>query len=216
MTEPTKDVVTAPSAAFQAVMKFCKDHSAATRLLLVATQDYAASRCLAQNLLITSLILGAQALEKYLKAYLLLENPDRNVRTLSHSLPRLLGEVDRLAPQLSLLRFIPLAEKFNAHYLARYPDNPDASKTMTTADVLELDELIILLNENLPCPITVKYRTGLYAAITFSLNPVANVTPIERWIKSGNRALGPLLPRIEQNYNAVMKELYPANQGSGC
>jgi len=215
MAEPTKGVITAPSAAFQAVTKFCREHSAATRLLLVATQDYAAARCLAQNLLLTGLVLGAQALEKYLKAYLLLNNPSRNVRTLSHSLPRLLREVDGLAPHLLLLRFMPLAERFNAHYLARYPDNPDASKTMTTADILELDELIILLNDNLPCPITVKYRTGLYAAITFSLNPVANVTPIEHWIKSGNRALGPLLPLIEQNYNAVMKELYPANRASG-
>jgi hypothetical protein len=106
--------------------------------------------------------------------------------------------------------FIPAAEKFNRHYLARYPDNPDASTTMTTADMFELDELDVPLNENLPCPITVKYRAGLYAAITFSLNPLATVTPIDHWIKINNCALGPLLLRIEQKYNAVMKELCPS------
>ena len=40
---------------------------------------------------------------------------------------------------------------FNSHYLTRYPDNPGASTTMTTADMIELDEFIILLNENMPC-----------------------------------------------------------------
>ncbi len=214
MKEPTKDVDNAPSAALQAVMQFGRDHSAATRLLLVATSDYAAARCLAQNLIITGLVLGAQTIEKYLKAFLLLNNPGRNVRSLSHSLPQLLREVDGLASHLSLLRFMPVVEKFHRHYLTRYPDNPGGSKLMTTADMVELDELIVLLNENMPCPINVKYRTGFYAAITFSLGHGATVTPTERWIKLNNRALAPLLPRIEQDYKSVMKALYPHSQAS--
>jgi hypothetical protein len=209
MKEPTNRIRNEPSVAFQEMMTFCRDHSAATRLLLVATQDYAGARCLAQNLLLTGLILGAQALEKYMKAFLLLDNPSRSVRKLSHSLPLLLREVDRLPSHPSLLRFIPLAQRFKSHYLTRYPDNPGASTTMTTADILALDEFIVLLNEHIPCPMTVKYRTGFYAAITFSLNDGAAVTPTEYWIKHDNRALAPLFPRIEQDYKAVIKVLYP-------
>ena len=131
------------------------------------------------------------------------------MKRLSHSLSKLLEEVDTLFPGLALARFAPLVEKFGRHYAIRYPDNPDASKSMTTADRLELDELVIFLNENLPCPQNVKYRTGLYALITFSLGPQRTVTPLELWIKSDNRLLLPLLPRINSDQAEVIAELYP-------
>ncbi len=89
-------VETSPSAAFLTLKSFCEKHSSATRLLLVAAQDYAAVRCLLQNGLLTGLMLGAQAIEKFLKAYLLLKNPTRAVRRLSHSLPKLLQEASTL------------------------------------------------------------------------------------------------------------------------
>jgi hypothetical protein len=207
MTEPTTGIANAPSPGFQAMMKFCLDHSGATLLLRVATQDYAAARCLAHHHLPASLILGAQAFEKYMKAYLLLDNPSRDVQKYGHRLSPLLRDVDGIAPHLSLSRFNPLAEKFKSHYQTRYPGNPGASTTMTTADIFELDEMIILLNESMPCPKTVRYRTGLYAAITLSLNQTA--TPTEHWIKNNNRALAPLLPRIEQDHREVMRMIHP-------
>jgi hypothetical protein len=45
--------------------------------------------------------------------------------------------------------------------------------------------------------------------VTFSLGYCATVTPWELWIKKNNQALAPLLPTINENYAAVMKELYP-------
>lgn len=197
------------SLAYQQMTHFALDHRTATTLLRVATQDYAAARCLAQNLLVTSLIVGAQAIEKFLKAYLLFVDPSRNVRKLSHSLPQLLTEVDGVFPRLSLPRFSGVVERFDRHYLTRYPDNANASTSMTTADIFELDELIVFLNENMPCPRNVKYRTGLYAAITFSLGYGSTVTATEHWIKLDNRPLSPLLPRIAEEYEAVMEELHP-------
>src|ERR1700722_14109372 len=114
------------SPAFTALREFSKAHSSATLLLLTATKDYAAARCLLQNGLLTGLVMGAQAIEKFLKAYLLFHDPRRKVRKLSHSLPELLREAGALLPNLSLMNFAPVAEKFDRHYATRYPDNPDA------------------------------------------------------------------------------------------
>ncbi len=200
---------TPPSPAFLALRGFFEDHRSATRLLLVAAQDYAAARCLLLNGLLTGLVMGAQTIEKFLKAYLLFQDPRRDVRRLSHSLPKLLQETGALFPQLPLSGFAPLAERFGKHYATRYPDNPDASTSMTSADLFELDAFVIFINENLPCPHPVKYRTGFYAMITFSLGYKATVPPTEFWIKNNNQALAPLWPRIVSEYAAVMKELHP-------
>ena len=160
------------------------------------------------NQLFPGLVLGAQAIEKFLKAYILLADPKKNVRKLSHSLSKLLEEANQLTPNAELLNFRSVVVKFTGHYETRYPDNPRASTSMTTADINELDQLVIFLNENLPCPMNVRYRSGLYAAITFSLSPSATVTPTEHWIKLRNAALIPLMPRITQDYAAVMISLY--------
>jgi hypothetical protein len=199
----------APSKAFQDMMAFSAEHRAGTWLLKAATDDYAASRCLLLNLMFPGLPLGAQAVEKYLKGYLLLADPKRDVRALGHTLLSLIKEVDAIAPRLDMIRFARLAEKFTRHYRSRYPDNPEALTAKTTADRAELDDFVIFINENLPCPITHRYRSGLYAAVTGSLGFAARVTPNEHWIKLDNRALAPLLPQIVENYALVQNLLYP-------
>jgi hypothetical protein len=108
-------------------------------------------------------------------------------------------------------KFAPLVERFSTNYEARYPDNPNASKNKTTDDVRELDEFIIYLSENMPCPHNVRYRAGLYPLITFSLSGSNSmVTTWEHWIKHDNRALTALLPRVNMEYAQVMKELFPS------
>jgi len=83
--------------------------------------------------------------------------------------------------------------------------------SMTTADITELDQFIILLNEHLPCPFNYRYRIGLHAAITFSLDYGHTITPKEHWLKHRNSALAPLLPRIASDYARVIAELHPQN-----
>ena len=197
------------SAALKDTYDYALKHASAGKLLNVATEDYAAARCLALNLLMHSLIMGAQAAEKYLKGYLLLADPKRDVRRMSHSLSMLLGEVDALNPAAGLVRFSPLLQRFERHYRIRYPDDPGGSTSMTTADIAELDQFILHLNESLPCPFNYKYRIGLYAAITFSLGHAKTVTPKEHWIKEMNLALTPLLPRIASDYGRVIEALHP-------
>jgi HEPN domain-containing protein len=197
------------STALKEMHDYGLRHAPAAKLINVATEDYAAARCLALNLLMHSLVMGAQAAEKYLKGHLLLVDPKRNVRSINHSLTKLLVEVDMMSPLVGLGRFGALLERFERHYRIRYPDDHGCSTAMTTADIGELDQLIVLLNENLPCPHNYKYRTGLYAAITFSLGYSKTVTPKEHWIKQRNLALIPLLPRIASDYVQVMEALHP-------
>jgi|GEM_PF-1920363 len=201
---------TSASSAFLALNDFAKKNSHATLLLHTAAGDYAAARCLLHNGLLTGLVLGAQAIEKFLKAFLLLHDPACNVKGVRHSLTKLLQEADALSPRLKLAGFAPLVEKFWKHYNTRYPDNANASTSMTSADLVELDAFVVFLNENLPCARNVLYRTGLYAEITFSLGYKSTVTPTEFWIKNGNQTLTPLLPRIEADHAIVIAELYPS------
>jgi HEPN domain-containing protein len=184
------------SAAFQELMRFGKEHSRATLLLRVAAHDYAAARCLLFNGMFEGLVMGAQAIEKCLKAYLILDDPQRQVKALQHSPPKLLTEASVLFPRLSLQNFAPLVEKFRRHYQA-------------TADLRELDKIIIFLTENMPCPHIVKYLAGIYPLITFSLGYNGTVTTWESWIKNDNHALLPLLPRIASEHEAVMKAPLP-------
>ena len=198
------------SAAWVEMDEYCRKNSRATSLLLTAAHDYASARCLLLNGLFGGLVFGAQAIEKLLKAYILFIDPSREVKNaFSHSLTKLLKEAASLCPQLDFSKYTPLVQKFAGHYATRYPDDPAGSKSMTTADLFELDEFVIFLNENLPCPRNVKYRTGLYALITFSLGPARTITPWERWIKAINQSLAPLVPSINANHVAVLNELYP-------
>jgi hypothetical protein len=201
-----------PSTAWLELNQFCSEHHRATLILLTAAHDYAAARCLLLNNLFGGLVFGAQTIEKLLKAYLLFGDPARNVKAFGHSLPKLLGQADALFPQVQLSRYAPTAQKFGSHYASRYPDDPGGSKSMSTGDLIELDEFVVLLNENLPCPRNVRYRTGLYANITFSLGLGGTVSPWENWIKNRNQALSPLIPRINADHAAVLAELYPGEE----
>ena len=200
----------APTAARQRSMQFARDHQKAMMFQLQAAHDYVAARCLLLNGLIgCGLALGAQAIEKFLKAHLLFRDPTQRVKRLDHKLPELMTVVSQLAPELSLQQFAPVAEKFLKHYNTRYPDNPNASSAMTAGDLVELDEFVIFLNKEMPCPRNVKYRSGLYALVTTSFDKQAVVWPWERWIKEDNKALAPLLSQIAAEYAAVIEELHP-------
>jgi HEPN domain-containing protein len=200
------------SAALVAMNAYGREHVRATMLLNQASQNYASARCLLLNGLLGGLVFGAQAIEKFLKAYILFNDPNRDVKKFLHSLVKLAQEVASLYPQIDFSKYAPLAQKFASHYATRYPGDPAASTSMTTADLSELDECVIFLNENLPCPRNVKYRTGLYVLVTFSLSPPRTVTPWERWIKANNQSLAPLIPRINADHFIVLTDLYPDRQ----
>ena len=58
------------------VHSFARENKLAMQFLMVATDDYAGARCCISNSLLVGLVLGAQAVEKYLKAFILFKiNP---------------------------------------------------------------------------------------------------------------------------------------------
>jgi hypothetical protein len=193
----------------QGVQDFARHYQSALQLLLSMASDYAAARCLLMNGHFPGLELGARAIEKALKAFLLLDNPARKVRSLNHSLPRLVNEVAALHPHLNLLRFMPQLQRFGSHFQARYPDNPDGSKSMSTAELEPLDEVVIFLNENLPIPRNVQSVSGLYGMVAawqlFQRQPGAPlaVRVWLAWLTPQNKPLAPLLPRIAADYDAA-------------
>jgi HEPN domain-containing protein len=211
----TKDeeLIHTPSAALEATNEFCTTNSKATLLLHTAAVDYASARCLLINGLVSGgLTMGAQAIEKFLKAYILLRNPAADTKKMRHALSDLLKDADQLSPGLDLCKFSAMMDRFWRYYQHRYPDNSESPTSMTSEEIFELDEFIMFLNENLSLPLEAKYRTGLYALVTFSLHG-NTVTPWERWIKQGNRALAPRSPQIEANFRTVLKNLYPRTFG---
>jgi len=202
---------TVGSHALQELMRYCEQHSKATTLARVAAMDYAGARCLLLNGLPAGVMLGAQAIEKFLKTWLLFSDPAYPVRPLRHSLPRLLEAVIGTYPNQHFpARFAKVMDRFLRHYEARYPDSPGGLSSMTTAEIKDLDDIVIFLNEHIPCPRNVKYRTGMYPMVTFSLGIAKTVPPLEQWIKQHNHALGPLIPRINDEHFEVLAELYPA------
>lgn len=206
MTQDREHVQSAASLAHQ----FCAQNSKASTLLVTAAQDYAAARCLLLNHLVSSgLVMGAQAIEKFLKAYILLKRPTENIRRSKHSLVELLKKSDQLYPVLGMSQYLMMLKRYEDYYDNRYPDNNVALEAgMSSAEVFELDEFILFLNDNLSMPIEAKYSTGLYALVTFSLNG-GTVTPWEKWIKMDNRAFAPRWHQIEADFLAVLKRLHP-------
>jgi HEPN domain-containing protein len=194
--------------------QFCTANSTAVQLLHTAAIDYASARCLLLNGLVSGgLAMGAQAIEKFLKAHILLKNSAADVRKLRHKLPDLLNEAHQLSPGLGLSKYSALMDRFLRHYQHRYPDNANASTSMTSEEIFELDEFIMFLNDNMSCPFETKYRTGLYALVTFSLQHGSTVTPWEAWIKKLNGALAPRWPQMEADFRTVLKNLYPDTSG---
>jgi hypothetical protein len=187
----------------QGVQDFSRHYQRATGLLLSMAFDYAAARCLLMNgHIFGGLELGARAIEKTLKAFLLFDNPCRDVKRLSHALPRLLDEVAALHPSLDLQRFGPQVCRFERHFQARYPDNPNRSKSLSTAELAQLDEIVIFLNENLPIPHNVRSTSGLYGIVRAS--QLFRQNGPQAWLTPQNQPLTPLLQRIAADYDAAM------------
>ncbi len=174
-----------------------------TRFLLDAAMDYASARCLLLNGLPGGFPLAARASDKLLKGYLLHLDQDFPTRRFSHKLSKLLFEADNSSPSLNISCFSSFAQKFEKYYYASYADDPHWPQSMDTRELAELDEFTMVLNENLAYTGAEKFRVGLYALATFSLNPLNKPTPIERWLKYQNEALARRWSEIEAEYYKV-------------
>ncbi len=188
--------------------EFARANQKAMLLLRTAAHDYAAARCLLLNGLFSGLPLGAEAIEKFLKATILFADPGKAVDKI-HDLPSLLVQAECLLPILKPLSLGAIASEFFEYYKTRYPDNPNQPSHRSTGKFHELDTMVIGLNINLPCPRNVKMRSGFFAEVTNSLNHPKSASQIEHWIRHDNLALAPHWTSIECDYFEAMTELYP-------
>jgi HEPN domain-containing protein len=193
----------------QEAADFARSNQKAMGFFMAATGDYAAARCCLINGLFSGLVLSAQAVEKLLKGYLLVKKPEIDARKISHNLPELLTQVMEADSSLDLSKFQPLIVRLKQHYQTRYPDNSDASTSMSTGEMIEIDELIFYINQNLPVPDEIKFRSGIYGAILWS-KVNGYVSGEERWIKENNQAIQSELKNLELRFDQVMKHVYPS------
>ena len=66
------------------LIEFNRTHRDAVEFVIAATDDYVACRCCLLNGLFPGLRLGAEALEKYLKAFVLYGDPSLDVQKHNH------------------------------------------------------------------------------------------------------------------------------------
>lgn len=140
---------------------FCRKNQLAMLMLHQADQDYMASRCCILSGLFSGFILACQAIEKTLKAFICLSG---GVSGSSHS-PLTLKNTLKGLHDFDLDKHDDLLNRLYAHYQRRYPDNSDGSTSMSTTELVEIDELWIELKEKLPMPPEVKYRTLFYTTL---------------------------------------------------
>ena len=185
-----------------ATAAFARANKMAMLMQLQATQDYASARCLLLNGLPDGLVIGAQSIEKFLKAFILFNEPDFDYRKSSHKLPGLLEEASK--HNTGLMHFAASAQKFLEHYNTRYPDNANTSRSKSTAELADLDVFIMRLAEIMPIPGNVKARSGIQAEVMGDAGH-----PKARWIKERNGPLEKLMPEIIKAHESMMEALYP-------
>jgi HEPN domain-containing protein len=122
--------------------KACDFHS-------LAVEDYILARAggLHFGLLHSSLATAAQAVEKYLKAYLIALGQPHKYK---HDIPKLLAAVERNCPTLDLTSYREFAGSLKRWYEWKYPDAQEAQKSWYRDAVHQLDSLVYLLEENFP------------------------------------------------------------------
>jgi HEPN domain-containing protein len=178
--------------------EFAQNNQSAMLFIRQATEDYISSRCLILNGFLTGLTLAAQSVEKYLKGFLLLKDNTVSPHRLRHNFVDLFGKLKTIS-NYQWDPYDNLISRLKGHYQSRYPDNPDKSMRMSGSELVEIDLLILDLNEQMPLPDEVKYRSGLYVVIAESLFPYA------QWAIEQNQAIN--LSKIVQRSTEVKKHL---------
>jgi len=184
------------------VQEFARNNSMAMALYNNAAQDYGACRCCLINGFFPGFILGAQAIEKILKAFILLHDNKVNPKSFSHNLTKLVDEVQK-NNDYGLARFLPLIRRLQIDYQTRYPDNPCKGASSSTGQLVEIDELIFYLIDQIPLPDEVKFKSGVYSML-FPGNPNS---PWHKWISIYNRTLTEFYGNLERRFVEIKNHL---------
>ena len=192
---------------FVELQEFTTHHIKAVEFVIAATEDYAACRCCLLNGLFSGLYLGAEAVEKYLKAFLLYVDPTIDVRKeYSHGITKLAAKACSLKPGSDLSQFTKVIDRLEMHHNNRYPDHPKFKRDASTDELLAIDELVLLTVDSIPISEVPKFRNfGYFFIVCCPWEPRMNT--LKDWLERQNLALQRARDSLEQRYRAMEKEL---------
>ena len=145
------------------LIEFNRTHRDAVEFVIAATDDYVACRCCLLNGLFPGLRLGAEALEKYLKAFVLYGDPSLDVRKHNHRIRDLASVASNLVPRFNAVQFRQVIDRLETHYRRRgYPNVRDFGRDASTAELVGIDEVVLHVCERLPIPEVPKFRNYGY------------------------------------------------------
>jgi HEPN domain len=124
---------------FTELLNFNSTYKAAVGFLELGTDDYVASRCCLLNGIFPGLRLGTEAVEKYLKAFILYRGDNTKYR---QSIKDLAAAASNIEPAFSTVRFSHIIDRLETHYRHRYPDVSDFKHDARTDELAGIDEVI--------------------------------------------------------------------------
>lgn len=191
------------------LIEFNRDHSTALEFMAVATDDYTACRCCLLHGLFPGLRLGAEAVEKYLKAFILFHDPSVEMKY-GHRIKEIAaaaGAIEsRIESRFNPVRFSEIFDRLETHYRNRYPDARNFTREASTAELADIDELILYICACLPIPEVPKFRNvGPFFFVCCAWLPP--LTPYTKWLTEKNLALNRVKPILIQRYQAVEEQL---------
>jgi hypothetical protein len=189
------------------LIEFNRVHGGAAGFIMAATDDYIACRCCLLNGLFPGLRLGAEAVEKYLKAFILYRHPSVNVeKKYHHRIKKVASDASLLAPRFNALQFSQVFERLETHYRNRYPDVTNFTREASPAELVGIDEAVLHICECLPIPEVPKFRN--YGPFFFvCCNWIPSVPAYANWLEQGNLAIQRVKPLLLQRYRAMEKEI---------
>lgn len=184
-----------------------EDHGRAIMMLYISAYDYLKCRCLYLNGFVDGFHLATTSLEKILKAYILIREPEADVKQHYHNLKKLfkLAFEDRganLYPD-----FPEHLIRANRYFGLRYREGT-SSKSLGPEDLESLDRLYIHFAMNFPLNGLQFYQTGLLGIIFHGSN-----TPEDnrhyKWLVTKNKYFTPGRIRREHlKYQNLLSDRY--------
>jgi hypothetical protein len=188
------------------LIEFNRANREASEFVVAATDDYVACRCCLLNGLFPGLRLGAESIEKYLKAFVLYGDPSRKVKKHRHRIKDLALLASSLKPQFSAVQFGHVIDRLETHYRHRYPDVRDFKRDASTSELVGIDEIVLNISECLPIPEVPKFRNyGYYFFVCCSWTP--SMHPYKKWLEQENVALQRVRASLLTRYHAVEEQL---------
>ena len=182
-------------------------HQLAILFLVHAGDDYAAARCLIINGLSAGFPMGGQALEKIMKALLVFKISAIDAkRERKHRLKNIFDQLIEHYPLISKsLRKVCV--NFTKHYRHRYPDECDASKSMSGTEIRDLDTAFFSFLEALPVSLEFIMRHATFAAMLDIKKSVLGNK--QRYMTVDNVDFNAVKQNWAKDFGDVYSNLYP-------